>query len=47
MAKKIQEYAGTRQHTDEISDLVLKLEDVCNQACIELEKEVDVIKNTQ
>ena len=46
MAKKVQEYAGTQQHTDRIHDLVLQLETVCNQASIELEEEFNIIKNT-
>jgi HPt (histidine-containing phosphotransfer) domain-containing protein len=46
MAKKVQEYAGTRQQTERIHDLVTRLEDVCNQACIELEEEINMIKNT-
>jgi HPt (histidine-containing phosphotransfer) domain-containing protein len=46
MAKKVQEYAGTRQQTGRIHDLVLQLEDICNQACMELEEEFDMIKNT-
>ena len=51
MAKKIQEYAGNKQQTDaclpdrqEISDLVLQLENVCVQACEELEEEFNMIK---
>ena len=47
MAKKVQEYASTQQQTDGISDLVLQLENVCTQACIELEEEFDTIKNTK
>jgi CheY-like chemotaxis protein len=39
MAKKIQEYASTQQETDGIPDLVLQLENVCTQACRELEEE--------
>ena len=46
MAKKIQEYASARQHTDEIHGLVLQLENVCAQACKELEEEFNTIKNT-
>jgi CheY-like chemotaxis protein len=46
MAKKVQEYAGTRQQTEKIHDLVTQLEDICNQACIELDEEVNIIKNT-
>jgi PAS domain S-box-containing protein len=46
MAKKIQEYAGTEQHTDKIPDLVIQLEIICMQACKELEEEYNIIKNT-
>lgn len=46
MAKKIQEYAGTTQHTDRIQDLVPQIEIVCNKACKELEEEFSLIKNT-
>jgi NTP pyrophosphatase (non-canonical NTP hydrolase) len=46
MAKKIKEFAGTQQHTDEISDMVLQLENVCVQACKELEEAFNTIKNT-
>ena len=45
MAKKIQEYARTRQQVEEIPDLALKIEKVCAQACIELEEELNTIKN--
>ena len=46
MAKKVQEYASTEQQIDGIPDLVLQLENVCTQACIELEEELKMIKNT-
>ncbi len=46
MAKKVQEYANTQQQVDGIPDLVLKLEDVCNQACRELKAEYNSIKET-
>jgi hypothetical protein len=46
MAKKVQEYAGTQQHTDKIPDLVVQLESVCNQACAELTEEYSIIKNS-
>jgi Hpt domain. len=46
MAKKVQEYASTQQQTDRIPDLVLQLENVCAQACKELEEEFNTIKNT-
>jgi HPt (histidine-containing phosphotransfer) domain-containing protein len=41
MAKKIQEYAFTIEITEEIHNLVLELEKVCSQACIELEVELN------
>lgn len=47
MAKKIQEYASTQQQTDSISEMVLKLENVCVQACQELEEELLKIRTTQ
>ena len=46
MAKKVQEFANTQQQTDGIADLVLQLENICNQACAELEEEYNAIKNT-
>jgi PAS domain S-box-containing protein len=46
MAKKVQDYANTQQNSDGIPDLVLQLENVCNQACKELEVEYNTIKNT-
>jgi len=46
MAKKVQEYASTQQQTDEISDMVLELGNICTQACIELEEEFNSIKNS-
>ena len=44
MAKKIQEYASTQQQTDGISEMVMKLETVCMQACNELEQEFNAFK---
>ncbi len=46
MAKRIQEYAGVQQQTLGITDMVLQLENVCAQACLELEEEFNAIKNT-
>jgi len=43
-AKKIQEYVSTQQHLEEVQELVLQLEIVCNQACEELEEELNLIK---
>jgi HPt (histidine-containing phosphotransfer) domain-containing protein len=45
MAKQVQEYAYRQSQTDEIPDMVLKLENVCMQSCIELEEEYKTIKN--
>ena len=45
MAKKVQEYAGTQLQSEEIPDMVLQLEKVCAQACIELKEELNAIKN--
>jgi PAS domain S-box-containing protein len=45
IAKKVQEYSRTKQQTDELPDLVLQLEIVCKQACKELKKEFNTIKN--
>ena len=45
IAKKVQEYANTQQQTDVIRDWVIQLENVCVQACKELEAEFYVIKN--
>jgi PAS domain S-box-containing protein len=47
MAKQIQEYASKQQQTDSIAELVLQLENVCVQACEELEKELEKIKNAK
>ena len=46
MAKKIQDFAIAQEKTDEIADLVLELEKICLQACIELQEEFNTIKNT-
>jgi PAS domain S-box-containing protein len=40
MAKKIQEYASKQEQTDNILEMVLKLENLCVQACHELEEEL-------
>ena len=47
MAKKVQEFAVTQQEIKGIQDLILQLENVCTQACAELEEEFNTIKNTQ
>ena len=46
MAKKIQEFAIVHEQTEGIYELVMQLEEVCLQACCELEEELNIIKNT-
>ena len=46
MAKKIQDFASTQQQADGMRDLVLQVENICVQACKELEEEYNSIKNT-
>jgi len=45
MAKKVQEYANTQQDADGIPGMIQQIENVCNQACKELEAEYNSIKN--
>jgi CheY-like chemotaxis protein len=44
IAKQVQHYANTQQERDGISGLILKLQNVCEQACMELEEELNMIK---
>jgi PAS domain S-box-containing protein len=46
MGKKVQEYASTQQHLDELQELVLQLENVCFKACEELTLAYNRIKKT-
>tara|TARA_R110001583_G_scaffold34335_3_gene115460 strand:+ start:852 stop:3809 length:2958 start_codon:yes stop_codon:yes gene_type:complete len=46
LARKVQEYASTQQQTDDISEMVTKLEEVCMQACSELEEDFNGFKNS-
>jgi len=46
MAKKVQDSAAAHENMEEINNLVLQLENICNQACKELEIEFNNIKNT-
>lgn len=46
MAKKIQEFVAIQQKNEEIENIVLKLEDVCMQACKELELELETLKKS-
>ncbi len=45
MAKKIQEFANEQSEEESIPDMVLQLENICFQACRELEEELNIIKN--
>ncbi len=45
IAKKVQEFANNQQQAHGIPELVLQLEQVCLQACHELEEELHKIKN--
>jgi PAS domain S-box-containing protein len=47
MAKLIQEYSGAQIHTDELPLLILRLENVCLQACRELKEQYDIINNSR
>ena len=47
MARKIQEYASTQQQAEDITEMVIKLEEVCMQACSELEEEFNAFKDTK
>ncbi len=47
MAKQIKDYATTQQQSIKIQELVLQIENVCTQACKELEVEFNMIKNTK
>jgi len=46
-AKKIQEHSGTQKHLEELNPLVLQLEEVCCEACKELEEEINSIKKSR
>lgn len=47
MAIKIQEYASTQQQADDITEMVIKLEEICMQACNELEEEFNAFKDNK
>ncbi|SDB85916.1 PAS domain-containing hybrid sensor histidine kinase/response regulator [Williamwhitmania taraxaci] len=47
MARHVQEYASTQAEAEGIPDLVLQIENVCLQACKELEEELNTIKNAR
>ena len=45
IAKMVQDCASMFDQTGQISGLVLQLDTICNQACNELEEELNIIKN--
>lgn len=45
MARQIQEDANTGKFTNETAQIVIELETICYQACTELEKEFNLLKN--
>ena len=47
MAKKVQDYAKNQQNSEDISGMVFEIENVCEHACMELEVELDTIKNNR
>jgi PAS domain S-box-containing protein len=47
MAKRVQEYANAQKAEDGMNDLVIRLEEICMQACEELEIELNTIINAK
>jgi PAS domain S-box-containing protein len=47
MARKIQEFSDTQEHSGSIPELVLQLTNVCIQSCVELKEEYNTIKSLQ
>jgi PAS domain S-box-containing protein len=47
IAIQVKEYAVSQQQTDGILFLLLQLENICEQACLELKEEYNTIKNTR
>jgi len=47
MTKKLQDYTGSKKQLTEIQGLVLQVENICAQACTELEEEYKTLKNTR
>jgi PAS domain S-box-containing protein len=46
MAKKIQELVAVQQQNNEMESMVMQLENVCMQACKELELELEILKKS-
>jgi CheY-like chemotaxis protein len=47
IARKIQEYSNTRKHLNQVNKMVLEVENVCSEACEELEEELNMIKKSK
>jgi len=47
IARKIQEYSNTRKHLYQVNKMVLEVENVCSEACEELEEELNMIKKSK
>jgi HPt (histidine-containing phosphotransfer) domain-containing protein len=47
IAKTIQEFANTQQQSEGIQNMVKQLDNICTQACQELEIEFNNLKNNQ
>jgi len=45
ITKKIKDYARSQQYATGINELILQVEKVCTQACVELKEEYTAIKN--
>jgi hypothetical protein len=47
MAKKINDFALHQQQIEHIPNLILQLENICQLACQELTKEMQILKNAK
>ena len=47
MTKTIQDYTGAKKQLQEIQGFILQVENICTQACTELEEEYKTLKNTK
>jgi len=47
LARKVKDYAGTQLMIEDVSEIVLQIEKVCVQACVELQEEFNNIKKKQ
>ncbi len=47
MAKTLKEFAGSQQQNEKMAELVAQLDNICTQACIELEQALITIKNNR